>query len=282
MPGLIFRLEDYAQYVQRVGEATYIDATRRTDIARIERVWSNLEAVVDACGPPWVLQLWTKAIAGVLTSGAGMLQQLALRGTTITAQITVTGLGSTIWEPNVPPEPFEGLPILMALIGGPNHIKWRYDPIIPTIHDIERYRQLAAAASGLGIRRCVINFIASPGRYKRVDARLQTVLPGWSDCMPGYDDAWRIEVVEEIVEVARDFGIRVACCAESTDLLTRVAGLDPAACGDYQWFVDLSRGDPGRVPSSGSRPGCGCARYFDVGLYGQWSRCHQCLYCYAG
>ena len=43
----------------------------------------------------------------------------------------------------------------------------------------------------LGITRCVINFLAPPGRYKRVDARLGPVLPGWGDGMPGYGDAWQ-------------------------------------------------------------------------------------------
>ena len=93
---------------------------------------------------------------------------------------------------------------------------------------------------------------------------------------------WNREIAEEIVWVAREFGLQVACCAESADLFGRVEGLCPAACGDYDWFVELSGRDPGRVASTGSRPGCGCAAYFDVGLYGQWSRCHRCLYCYAG
>ena len=282
MPGFVFRLEDYPRYVQRVGEATYIDVTRRTDPARIAKVWANLRAIVDAYGPPWVLQLWTKAVRGTLARGGETLQQLVRRGTTITAQITVTGLAGTIWEPNVPIEPFAELPALMAIIGGPDHIKWRYDPIIPAVHDIERYRRLAEIAARLGIRRCVINFIAPPGRYKRVDARLCAVLPGWSAGMPGYDDGWQREVAGEIVGVARELGLQVACCAESAKLFGQVERLHPAACGDYEWFVELSGRDPGKAASSGSRAGCGCAVYFDVGLYGQWSHCHRCLYCYAG
>ena len=282
MPGFVFRLEDYARYVRRVGEATYIDATRRTDPARVERVWANLEAVVNSYGPPWVLQLWSKAFQETLSRGKNMLIRLARAETTITAQATVTGLAGTVWEPNVPAEPFAGLPALMAVIGGSDHVKWRYDPIIPTIHNIERYRRLADIASRLGVHRCVINFIAPPGRYKRVDARLRSPLPGWQSGMPGYDDVWRRDVAEEIVGVARAYGIQVACCAECASLFGHVEGLHRATCGDHKWFVELSGRDPGEAPSSGSRPACGCAAYFDVGLYGQWSRCHRCLYCYAG
>jgi hypothetical protein len=139
----------------------------------------------------------------------------------------------------------------------------------------------------MGISRCVLNFLAPPGRYKRVDARLASVLPGWHEGMPGYDGAWRAEVAAQVVEIAAGLGLSVAACAESASLasgfpaLGLVPGLQPAACGDHGWFVVLSGQDPGRAATVGSRPGCGCAAYFDVGLYGQWRRCHQCLYCYA-
>jgi hypothetical protein len=211
-----------------------------------------------------------------------VLRCLRRYGTTLAAQVTVTGLGGTVWEPMVPAEPFAGVADLMALIGGPEHVKWRYDPVIPTMHQLDRFRRLAERARALGITRCVVNFIAAPGRYKRVDARLALMLPGWSEGMPRYDEAWRAENAAQLVGAAADAGLTVAICAESAGLAGQVPGLRPAVCGDHDWFVALSGRDPGRAPASGSRPGCGCAAYFDVGLYGQWRRCHRCLYCYAG
>jgi hypothetical protein len=280
--GFVFRLEDYARYLERVGGATYLDVTRRTDPARIPRVWENLRAVVDAYGAPWVVQLWTKAAANVMVRGGALLERLRAQGTTVAAQVTVTGLGATLWEPGAPGEPFSGLAGLIELAGGPDHVKWRYDPIIPTVHCQDRFRSLAERAARLGITRCVINFVAAPGRYKRVDGRLACALPGWLDGMPGYDEGWRSAVASKLVSSAGEFGITVAACAESETLVHQVPGLQAAACGDHSWFVALSGRDPGRAPAAGSRPGCGCAAYFDVGLYGQRSRCHQCLYCYAG
>lgn len=280
--GLVFRLEDYARYLERVGGATYLDVTRRTDPARIARVWDNLRSVVEAFGPPWIVQLWTKDAAAALVRGGGLLRGLRQKGATLAAQVTVTGLSGTRWEPWTPAEPFAGVARLIALAGGPEHVTWRYDPVIPTVHDLGRFRRLAEQAAALGLTRCVVNFIALPGRYKRVDARLSAVLPGWAEGMPGYDEAWRAETAAEIVQVAEELGLTVAACAESAGLAARVPGLRAAACGDYDWFVSLSGQDPGRVRAAGSRPGCGCAPYFDVGLYGQWARCHRCLYCYAG
>lgn len=280
--GFVFRLADYPRYLERVGEATILEVTRRTDPARIERVWDNLGALVDAFGPPWIVQLWTKDAAGTLARGGSLLRRMRDQGTTLAAQVTVTGLSGTVWEPSTPEEPFAGVAELIALAGGPNHIKWRYDPIIPTVHQLKRFHHLAHQVAELGLRRCVINFIASPGRYKRVDARLAGLLPGWSAAMPGYDDAWRAETADQLVDLAAEAGLTLAACAESAGLVGQVPGLAPAICGDHEWFVALSGRDPGRAPASGSRPGCGCAAYFDVGLYGQWRRCHRCLYCYAG
>jgi hypothetical protein len=278
----VFRLEDYPRYLERVGGATYIDVTRRTDPARIGRVWGNLYAVVRAYGAPWIVQVWTKDAVGTLEKGGSVLRCLRRYGTTLAAQVTVTGLAGTAWEPRVPAEPFAGVADLISLAGGPDHVKWRYDPIIPTVHRWCRFRWLAERASTLGITRCVINFIAPPGRYKRVDARLARVLPGWSEGMPGHGDAWRADTAAQLVEIAGQFDLTVATCAESADLVGRVPGLAPAACGDHDWFATLSGRDPLRAPARGSRPGCGCAAYFDVGLYGQRRRCHGCLYCYAG
>ena len=280
--GFIYRLEDYARYRERVGGATYIDVTRRTDPARIQRVWDNLQAVTDTYGPPWTVQLWTKDAAGAMDRGGTLLRHLVDAGVTLAAQVTVTGLGGNEWEPAAPSEPFAGVESLTRLAGGPDHIKWRYDPVIPTVHHPDRFRRLASHASALGITRCVVNFLASPGRYSRVDRRLSGRLPGWSAGMPGYDEGWRADTLEELVQLGSALGISLAVCAESRSLVERVPGLNRAACGEYDWFVALSGRDPGRAPASGSRRGCGCAAYFDVGLYGQWRRCHGCLYCYAG
>ena len=112
-----FRLEDYARYLERAGDATYLDVTRRTDPARVEKVWDNLRAVVRAYGAPWIVQLWTKDAAGVVGYGKEVLQGLQNAGTTLAAHVTVTGLGGTSWEPLAPSTPFHGMEELIALVG---------------------------------------------------------------------------------------------------------------------------------------------------------------------
>jgi hypothetical protein len=277
-----YRLEDYARYRELVGDATYIDITRRTDPACLPQVWDNLSEVVATYGAPWVVQLWTKDIVGALRWGQSVLQTLVAAGTTVTAQVTVTGLAGTVWEPLVPPDGLRHIPRLAALIGGPEHIKWRYDPIIPTLHDPRCYLTLARQSADVGISQGVINFVAPPGRYARVDRRLSELLPSWAVGMPDYDLGWQQATARELVSIATEAGLTLACCAESAALAERVPGLRRAVCGDYTWFVALSDRKPISPISRGSRAGCGCARYFDVGNYGNWSRCHRCVYCYAG
>ena len=284
---LTYHLEDYARYRAQVGDATYIDVTRRTDPARIPEVWAHLREVVETYGPSWVVQVWTKDPAGVLRLGGDLLRALVAAGTTLAAQVTVTGLAGTVWEPRVPLDGLRAAAALAELAGGPEHIKWRYDPILPGVHTAERYRALAQQAAEVGIRRGIINFLASPGCYARVDRRLAALLPGWAAGMPGYDQAWRRGVAAELVGIARECGLTLACCAENAGLgkpgsPDYVPGLGRAACGEYAWFVALSGRRPAASASRGSRPGCGCARYFDVGQYGCWARCHGCVYCYAG
>jgi hypothetical protein len=284
---LIYRLEDYARYRERVGDATIIDVTRRTDPARIPEVWQRLRDVVAAYGAPWVVQVWTKDPAGVLRLGGDTLRALVGAGVTLAAQVTVTGLAGTVWEPHVPPDGLQAAAGLAALAGGPEHLAWRYDPVIPGVHTPERFRALTRSVADLGVQCGIINLVAAPGTYVRVDRRLAALLPGWADGMPSYDAAWRRSVVAELVAIASEFGIRLSCCAENADLgdasrPNAVPGLGRAACGDHAWFSSLSSRHPLLASVRGSRPGCGCAPYFDVGSYGCWARCHRCVYCYAG
>ncbi len=279
--GLVYRLEDYASYHAVVGSATYIDVSRRTDPARIPFVWDRLKDILAAYGAPWVIQIWTKDPHGAALLGKTVIQEMLAQGTTITAQITATGLAGSVWEPRVPCDISSGLDGLAELIGGYEHICWRYDPIIPSAHTLTAFSSLAERMAAQGIHRGVLNFIAPPGRYVRVDRRMTQVLPAWPTLGQG-NEAEQARIAREIVAVASDLGIEMGCCAESSALSSQVPGLRAASCGDYAWFAQLAQTYPSQNTYQGSRKGCGCLHYFDVGSYGMRNRCFGCLYCYAG
>ena len=282
MPGRNFRLQDYAAYLARVGDATYVDCTRRTDPARAPRVWENLRAVAEAYGPPWILQIWTKNPRGVMELGGALLERLCAGGTTITCQLTVTGLGGTELEPRAPADALGEAGELLECIGGPAHCAWRFDPAIAGLDNTARFEALAPRAAALGIKRLVVNFACDPGVYARVDARLAAVFPYWRPGLPGIEPGWKERTAREIAARAAALGLAVFCCAEGKALREAVPDLEPPECGSFTWFCALSGRTPGRRKGRPSRRGCGCADYFDVGCYGNLRACHGCLYCYAG
>lgn len=282
MPGRNFRLQDYAAYLARVGDATYIDCTRRTDPARVPEVWENLRAVVDAHGPPWILQLWTKNPRGVMERGGALLERLRAGGTTIACQLTVTGLGGTALEPRAPADALGEAGEFLERIGGPAHCAWRFDPALPGLDNLVRFEALAPRAAALGITRLVMNFACDPGTYARVDARLANVFPYWREGLPGIDPLWKEQTAREITARAAALGLTTFCCAEGKGLRDTVPDLGPPECGSFAWFCELSGRTPAHSRQRPSRRGCGCADYFDVGCYGKWHACHGCLYCYAG
>ncbi|NLV73592.1 MAG: DUF1848 domain-containing protein [Chloroflexi bacterium] len=270
----------YTRYLEAVGADSYLDLTRRTDPARWPRGWQILDEMLREFGAPWVLQLWTKDPHTVALAGRQQLEQLR-QHSLITAQVTDTGLAGSFWEPGVPAGALDSVSELASLIGGTSHINWRYDPIIPTVHRTDTFRALAERAAALGIRRATINFISQPGTYRRVDRRLASRLPGWAEGMPGYDLSWQADQAHELLAIAQPLGIRLAVCAESAGLVRQVPGLAGAACGDRTWFSALSGHSPS-APVRASRKGCGCLVHYDLGSYGNWTRCHGCIYCYAG
>lgn len=77
--------------------------------------------------------IWTKDLRCALDAGRAVPADLMTRGTTVTVQLTVTGLAGTGWEPRVPSDVLDHLDAA-TFIGGPEHLCWRYDPIIPTVH----------------------------------------------------------------------------------------------------------------------------------------------------
>ncbi len=278
-----------------------LDFTRRTDPAFVPSVWDNLRDALDVTSPT-VLHVWTKWPGRVADIGREILDALRKNGTIIAAQVTVNRYGRNL-EPRIPEN--HGLDRLVPLLGGFDHVTWRFDPVIPYVPFEERFLRTAEEMTNLGVRRLVVNTIAPPGRYKRVDRRLAAMWEWWTPERFGLDpeDArrdryvppplqrhtpsvwngwarWQYDVFSRIVELAQSFGFRVQPCAETAWLYGVVEGLSPAGCISQQWLASL--GLLQDIPLRPTRAGCGCVYTVDVGSYGHWSRCGGCRYCYAG
>jgi len=135
------------QLLERVGEATYVDVTRRTD-RRASAVWTT-------CGP-WSRRLARRGSSNCgprtfpgIGAGGGLFRGLRLKGTTLAAQVTVTGLSGTQWSPGRR-QSFCRRGEVDRSSRRSEHVAWRYDPVIPTVHDLDRFRRLAAQGATLG------------------------------------------------------------------------------------------------------------------------------------
>jgi hypothetical protein len=263
----------YREYLALVGEATFVDVARKTDPARSDQPWRTLARLIERHGPPRVLQLWTKGPRAALARGGKLLAQLRQGGTTLLCQLTVTGYGPEV-EPLVPwPVDWEGIDQLIACLGTPEAVLWRYDPVIPGVADLGMLRTLSGEFARRGLARAVYNWVEVGwelvrGRLGPLERRIDPTLD-------------RSAFSREIEAVGREHGISFSVMAEGEGLAGDLA-LSSRGAWQYEWLLRVASGFPPRsfLPAT-FRPGCMCVPSFDVGVEGQFEGCHRCVYCFA-
>jgi hypothetical protein len=263
----------YREYLALVGDATFIDIARCTDPARTEQPWIDLTFIAENFGWPQVVQIWTKGPREVLRRGSALLPLLRAHETIMICQLTVTGFGPK-FEPLVPwPVDWDGIDAMIAFLGTPEAILWRYDPVIPGVSNLETLRYLAANFESRGVSKAVYNW--GEYGYGLVKNRIG-VLDRRIDISVDMNS-----LSHEIEAIGRDHGIVFSILAEGEKLDGQL-NLSSRGCWQYEWLARIGDGFPSRdfLPGA-NRPGCICAPSFDVGTAGQFSSCHGCVYCFA-
>jgi hypothetical protein len=263
----------YRVYLTVVGEAAFIDIARCTDPARTDQPWKSLDFLIRNFGIPPVVQIWTKGPRESLSRGRALLTLLREQRTTILCQLTVTGLGPEI-EPDVPwPVDWDGIEELIAFLGTPEAVLWRYDPVFPGLSDISQLRYLAANFASRGVSKAV---------YNQAEYGLELVGRRMGAQVARIDGAADTNAFSrEIESTGRDYGIGFATLAEG-EKLDGTLSLSSRGCWQYEWLARAGHGFPSRDFLPGAkRPGCMCAHSFDVGRPGQFAACHRCVYCFA-
>ena len=207
----------------------------------------------------WVL--WTKNPYNLLMAEMGTFNRIAL-------QMTITGLGGTEWEPNVPPaaKVFETLSRLISMRGlDPSLINWRFDPIInANAHGV--IETLAPMAQRLGITRCITSFVTFYGVVKS----------RWADWEQSqFSEAQQVEIIKHIKGVLNKHGIALYGCVQP-----HLAGLiQPSACVDGAYYADVTGFDFNTHKDKYQRQHCNCTASQDIGKYRKCA--HGCVYCYS-
>lgn len=254
-------------------ELKIISASRRTDLVGCypDVLVKSLEK-----HPPdtvHTLVIWTK-------NPAHMLDLPELRKTLelyeqIYLHLTITGMGGGPLEPGIPHETeiLKRLPELVDMVGDPERISWRFDPVVHLIKDgepvcnLDRFQPLAGKVAAMGIKTCRTSWMEP---YGKVIGRLKKSC--YNICDPSLPE--RQQEFQKLTSWANGLGIELNVCA--------IEGFDRSRCIDGELFQRLH---PRNLPCSkrrarNQRKLCGCSESLDIGWYSQ-SCHHKCLYCYA-
>ncbi|MBE6010476.1 MAG: DUF1848 domain-containing protein [Lachnospiraceae bacterium] len=174
-------------------------------------------------------------------------------------------------EPNVPPKEtvMETFRRLSSIVG-PDCIAWRYDPIIinetwTSEKHFETFREMASTLAGY-TKVCVISFIML---YEKVKINFPEV-----KLIPEKE---QIRISEELVKIAKDFGMTIRPCGDSRHLTN--TGADCSGCMTQKTF-ETAIGQNLNLPSNpNNRKECACYITGDIGAYNTCG--HLCRYCYA-
>jgi len=253
-----------------------ISASRRTELVahypdymaeRLLRVGpSNIHTVV----------VWTKDPANLLTHAA--LRQALSNVGQVLVHWTVTGLGGTFLEPNVPPPEaqFALLGDIVALVGDPRRVHWRYDPLLSARRGAERvsnvdlvlFRSLAEHFARAGVPAVHTSFATI---YRKVMRRVAQA----SACtaFEDYDGEARRQFLSALADESRALGMELLTCCEP--------GCPRQRCIDGELLTALH---PANEPcptqrARDQRELCGCTVSLDIGRYLPCP--NRCLYCYA-
>lgn len=251
-----------------------ISASRRTDLVAHypDRLAGRLhERGLDGIH---TVVLWTKDPRNLLCHGP--LRE-ALSGVgQVFLHWTVTGLGGTFLEPNVPPAEsqlglLEGV---VASLGDPRRLHWRYDPLIAARREHERvsnidldvFRSLAEPFARAGVPAVHTSFVSL---YPKVVRRLAAA--GIELEARDADEEQRF--LGRLAEEAAARGMELLTCCQP--------GFPRQRCIDGELLVRLHpTGEACRTDRArGQRDLCGCTASLDIGHYLPCPS--RCLYCYA-
>jgi hypothetical protein len=263
----------YLEYLALVGDATFVDISRKTDPGRSGQPWQALSFIAETYGFPKVVQIWTKGPRDVLRRGRPLLERLRREGTTMMCQHSATGLGPEI-EPHVSwPIDWTGVAEMIDFLGTPDAMLWRYDPIIPGWSKLETFNYMAENFSRLGVTSAC---------YNRGECGLQLVRGRLGEQEHQVDQTVDMNAFSRsIEEIGRSWGIEFTTLAEGEQLDGEL-NMISRCCTQYDWLARVSDGFPLRDFLPGSkRAGCICAPSFDVGIEGQFGACYGCAYCFA-
>lgn len=250
-----------------------LSASRRTDLVAcypetmVERLQDFPPAEVHS------IVIWTKNPQNMIKEGR--LKDTLKNYPQLYVHLTITGMGGSEFEPLIPrwKNIVKMIEPLLKLVGSPQRISWRFDPILiaqgkeKSYSNFDLFPEIMESIIPFGIRTCRVSWV-SP--YKKVVSRLAE--KGWRLGSPALSE--RKEQAEKMVHLANKHGMHIHFCAMN--------GFPASRCIDGYLLKEIHPQKPecSLKKAKGQRELCGCTESLDIGWYSL--RCkHGCLYCYA-
>jgi hypothetical protein len=262
-----------AKLFETQGPALVISASRRTDLVACHPDY--LIEKLTAYPPEKVhtLVIWTKNPQNMIRPGK--LKDLLSSYSQIYVHLTITGLGMTRLEPNIPAweETAGMIPDLAELVKGPERITWRFDPLIEAetdgikISNFTLFPLIARQIKPYGITSCTTSWVEP---YKKVIRRLEKK----EIKLHILSKEERHLQAKELEERAKKLGMTISYCS--------MEGFSRSHCIDGKLLNKLHPDgfSCSEKRAKGQRKLCGCTESIDIGWYSL--KCNNgCLYCYA-
>ncbi len=234
-----------------------------------------IEVLEKKCPPEKVhsIVLWTKDPRNLFDHRP--LRLTLARYDQLVVHYTISGMGNSYLEPRIPStsECLALLPKLVGLVGDPQRIRVRFDPIVhldlpdnKPFSNLKHFQEIARRSAMVNIRDVVISWMEP---YKKVCKRLESFGIRIQELT---EEAWRIEA-DWILEQSEKHGVSVLGCC--------VPKFPGARCIDGEMLSVLHpRMEKASLQKAkGQRERCGCTESWDVGWYNPCPG--GCLYCYA-
>ncbi len=253
--------------------ALVISASRRTDLVSCHAEYLTEKLKMYPPEKVHTLVIWTKNPHNMIT--AGKLKEVLSSYSQLYVHLTITGLGNTLLEPNIPEweNTAKILPDLVDMVKGPERIIWRFDPLIEVKIKGERFSNyalfpvIAKQIKDHGITKCKTSWVEP---YKKVIRRLDK-----KDIrLEILSQNERLKQAKDLEKTAEKYGIALSYCS--------MEGFARSRCIDGELFNRLHSKDfsCSEKHAKGQRKRCGCTESLDIGWYSL--KCDNgCLYCYA-
>jgi hypothetical protein len=189
---------------------------------------------------------------------------------------TVTALPN-VFESNVDKQSAIETLKQLSKIYSPQHINWRFDPIIiSSICDrdfyLRAFEKLASEFAGL-VERCYFSFVTN---YYKVKRNFEVLEKNKGVTITDCSEDFKIELANELAAIAGSCGIRMYSCCGDYLIGNKI---QKAHCIDGSIIESLFFPDGLQYKEKPTRDQCGCTESTDIGTYDTCP--HGCIYCYA-